>query len=53
MKRLLSLAIVAALVLAACGGDSPTPFAVVASSNGAIGTGEQRVLFALIDRETN
>ena len=41
------------LVLAACGSDEIEPFAQVASSNGSIGVGEQRVLFALIDPETN
>jgi hypothetical protein len=42
-----------ALALAACGPDEVEPFAQVASSNGSIGVGEQRVLFALIDPKTN
>jgi hypothetical protein len=41
------------LALGACGSDEVEPFAQVASSNGSIGVGEQRVLFALIDPETN
>jgi hypothetical protein len=41
------------LLLAACGSDEVTPFAVVASSNGSVGVGTQRVMFALIDPETD
>ena len=37
----------------ACGSDEVEPFALVASSNGSIGLGEQRVLFALVDPETD
>jgi hypothetical protein len=40
-------------MLTACGSDEVEPFAQVASSNGSIGLGEQRVLFALIDPETS
>ena len=53
MKRfLLGIAIVGVLV-AACGGSEVSPFAHIASSNGNIGVGEQRVLLALIDPETD
>ena len=41
------------VVLGACGSDEVEPFALVASSNGSIGLGEQRVLFALVDPETD
>jgi hypothetical protein len=46
---------VAALVvlLGGCGSGESTPFALVASSNGSIGVGTQRVMFALIDPETD
>lgn len=40
-----------AIVLASCGGG-PTPLAVIASSSGTIGVGEQRILVALVDPET-
>jgi hypothetical protein len=51
MKRpALLVALIAGL--AACSGGI-TPFAVVASANGGIGVGEQRVMFALVDGETN
>jgi hypothetical protein len=46
-----TLALVA--LLGACGSSEVEPFAQVASSNGSIGLGEQRILFALIDPETN
>ena len=53
MKRLLlGIAFVGVLV-AACGGSEVSPFAHIASSNGNIGVGEQRVLLALIDPETD
>ena len=52
MKRALLLAAGALLALTACSGGV-TPFATVASSPGSIGLGEQRVLFALIDRDTD
>ncbi len=42
-----------ALAVAACGSDEVKPFALVASTNGSIGLGEQRVLFALVDPETD
>ena len=41
------------LVLAACSSDAETPFGIVASSPLSIGVGEQRVMFGLIDQETN
>lgn len=41
-----------ALLVSACGSGEIEPFALVASSNGSIGVGEQRILFALIDPET-
>jgi hypothetical protein len=41
------------ILLAACGSDEVEPFVVVASSNGSIGIGEQRLLFALVDPETD
>jgi len=40
-------------LLSACGSDEVEPFALVASSNGSIGLGEQRVLFALVDPESD
>ncbi len=49
--RLLVIALFA-LAVAACTGDSVQPFAAVASSNGTIGVGEQRVMFTLVNRET-
>ena len=53
MKRtLLGIALVGVLV-AACGGSQVSPFAVIASSNGNIGVGDQRVLFALVDPGTD
>jgi hypothetical protein len=42
-----------AMLVAACGSDEVTPFALVASSNGSVGVGEQRVMFALVDPETD
>ena len=53
MRRLVSGLLGLAILLAACGSDEVEPFAVVASSNGSIGIGEQRVLFALVDPETD
>jgi hypothetical protein len=53
MKRLIPGLLGLAILLAACGSDEVEPFAVVASSNGSIGIGEQRVLFALVDPETD
>jgi hypothetical protein len=42
----------AALITAACS-SGPEPLAFVASSGASIGTGEQRILIALVDPETN
>ncbi len=53
MKRQLILISLFALAVAACSSTGPTPLAIVASSGGTIGIGEQRVLFGLIDPETN
>jgi hypothetical protein len=49
--RLLPALASLALVLSACGSGADA-FAIVASSPGTIGVGEQRVLVAVIDRET-
>ncbi|MGI9610982.1 MAG: hypothetical protein ACR2NL_11885, partial [Acidimicrobiia bacterium] len=55
MRRLVAVVSALALLVAACGNaeQAPTPFAVVASANGSIGVGQQRVLFALLDLETD
>jgi hypothetical protein len=53
MRRSAPALLAVVLALGACGSDEVEPFAQVASSNGSIGVGEQRVLFALIDPETN
>jgi hypothetical protein len=52
MKRL-AILLGLLVVLGACGSDEVEPFALVASSNGSIGLGEQRVLFALVDPESD
>ncbi|HEX5694985.1 MAG TPA: hypothetical protein VFZ15_01275 [Acidimicrobiia bacterium] len=53
MRKAMLSAVVFALLLAGCGSEELTPFALVASSNGSIGVGEQRVMFALVDPETD
>ena len=53
MRRTSGALVGLALLVAACGSDEVTPFALVASSNGSVGVGEQRVLFALVDPETD
>ena len=53
MRRLIPGLLGLTMLCAACGSDEVEPFAVVASSNGSIGTGEQRVLFGLVDPETD
>lgn len=53
MRRLLVSLAGALVLLGACSSESGTPFAVIASSPVSIGVGEQRVMFALIDQETN
>lgn len=53
MRRGLGTLIALAVVLAACGSGKPDGFAQIASSNGNIGVGEQRVLIAIIDRSTD
>ncbi len=52
--RKVAAVLVLGLLLAACSSEEVSPFAVVASSNGSVGVGEeQRVMFALIDPETD
>jgi hypothetical protein len=53
MRRVSGALVGLALLVAACGSGEVTPFALVASSNGSVGLGEQRVLFALVDPETD
>lgn len=53
MRRLVGVAIFCALILTACGGDKPNGFARVASANGSVGVGEQRVLVAIVDPKTD
>ena len=53
MRRILPGLLGLAMLCAACGSDEVEPFALVASSNGSIGLGEQRVLFGLVDPETD
>jgi hypothetical protein len=53
MRRSAPVLLAVALAVGACGSDEVEPFAQVASSNGSIGVGEQRILLALIDPETN
>lgn len=53
MTRLVSGLLGLMILLVACGSDEVEPFVVVASSNGSIGIGEQRLLFALVDPETD
>lgn len=50
--RLTAALFTAALLTAACS-SGPEPLAVVASNGASIGTGEQRILIALVDPETN
>lgn len=54
MRRIRVLAglVLGALVISACSSPS-TPLAIMASSAGTIGTGDQRVLIALVDVATN
>jgi hypothetical protein len=52
VPRLLVLLIGAAVLASACS-SGVTPLAVVASSGASIGTGEQRILFAMVDPESN
>jgi len=53
MKRTLLTLAGALVLLGACSADADTPFGIVASSPLSIGVGEQRVMFGLIDQETN
>ena len=51
MKRVLLAG--ALMLIGACSSEATTPFGIIASSPLSIGVGEQRVMFALIDQETN
>ena len=53
MKKLALGIALAGLLVTACGGSQVSPFAYIASSNGNIGVGDQRVLVALVDPETD
>jgi hypothetical protein len=53
MRRAFPVLIGLMLLVAACGSDELEPFAVVASTNGSIGVGQQRILFSLIDPVTD
>src|SRR3970040_201593 len=53
MRRLLPALAGALLLIGACSAEHVTPSGIVASSQAAIGVGEQRVMFGLIDQETN
>lgn len=53
MRRLFALPVLLGLVVAACGGSQVDGFPVIASAPGTVGTGEQRVLVAVIDLETD
>ena len=53
MKRLVLGIALAALVVSACSDDKPNGFAQIASANGSVGVGEQRVLVAIVDPTTD
>lgn len=53
MRRLLPGVGAALLLLGACSSGEVTPFGIIASSPVSFGVGEQRVMFGLIDQETN
>ena len=53
MRRAALALLPVALLVGACGSDEVTPIAIVASSNASIGLGTPRVMFALIDPETD
>jgi hypothetical protein len=53
MRRSMPAILALLVALGACGPGEVEPFAQVASSNGSIGLGEQRMLFALIDPDTS
>lgn len=53
MRRSTPVILGLVFALGACASAEIEPFAQVASSNGSIGLGEQRVLFALIDPDTS
>jgi hypothetical protein len=50
MRRLLAIGLLAGLAVS-CASEQVSPFLVVASSNGSIGLGPQRAMFALVDPE--
>jgi len=52
VRRLVVVSALAVLALAACGADKPNGFAQIASANGSVGVGEQRVLVAIVDPTT-
>lgn len=52
MTRLYLVAFLGAVALTACSSGT-TPLAVIGSADGSIGVGQERVLLALIDPETN
>jgi hypothetical protein len=54
VKTLLGLVVVASLALSGCSSDEAiTPAAFIASGDGTIGIGEQRIMIALVDVATN
>jgi len=53
MKRLFVAVALAGLILSACSGVKPNGFAQIASANGSVGVGEQRVLVAIMDPATD
>lgn len=53
MRRLIGLLLLVVLAVVACGGDKVDGFAQIASANGNVGVGEQRVLVAIVDPKTN
>jgi len=53
MRRLLPTLAGALILLGACSSEAVTPFGIIASAPLSIGLGEQRVMFGLIDQETN
>jgi len=53
LKRLIGMAVFAALIFASCGSGKVDGFAQIASANGNVGLGEQRVLIAIVDPKTD
>ncbi len=54
MRRLTMVTVLATILLGACSSDAVAPFGIVASSQNpsAVGIGEQRVMFGLVDQNT-